>query len=188
MKLDNRIFVFDDIIDKPSQKQIQQILFNSAEWTFCVDVTNPNNKQQRPGFAHYFVKDKQEVSKYNQNMMMILNNASSKINFKRKDVLQGRSFLQLPLNLIDKSIDAPHVDADQPHLVVLYYVNDSDGETVIYENKFEGYDKVPMFKDLKEKQRVTPKAGRVVLFDGYYWHTSCQPQYNTRCIINYNLI
>ena len=188
MKLDNRIFVFDDIIDKPSQKQIQQILFNSAEWTFCADVTNPNNKQQRPGFVHYFVKDKQEVSKYNQNMMTILNNASSKINFKRKDVLQGRSFLQLPLNLIDKSIDAPHVDTDQPHLVVLYYVNDSDGETVIYENKFEGYDKVPMFKDLKEKQRVTPKAGRVVLFDGYYWHTSCQPQYNTRCIINYNLI
>ena len=188
MKLDNRIFVFDDIIDKKSQKQIQQILFNQAEWTFCPDVTNPKNTQQRPGFAHYFVKDKQQVSKYNQNMFIILNNASSKIGFKRNDILQGRSFLQVPLNLKDRSIDAPHVDADQPHLVALYYVNDSDGETVIYENKFEGYDKVPMFKDLKEKQRVTPKAGRVVLFDGYYWHTSCQPEHNVRCIINYNLI
>ena len=184
----NNIYIFDDIIDKPSQKQIQQILFNQAEWTFCPDVTNPNNKQQRPGFSHYFVKDKQEVSKYNQNMMKILNNATAKINFKRKDVLQGRSFLQLPLNLIDRSIDAPHVDADQPHLVVLYYVNDSDGETVIYENKFQGYENVPMFKDLQEKQRVTPKAGRVVLFDGFYWHTSYQPVHNVRCIINYNLV
>jgi hypothetical protein len=45
-----------------------------------------------------------------------------------------------------------------------------------------------MFKDLQEKQRVTPKAGRVVLFDGFYWHTSCQPVHNVRCIINYNLI
>ena len=83
----NNIYIFDDIIDKPSQKQIQQILFNQAEWTFCPYVTNPNNKQQRPGFSHYFVKDKQEVSKYSQNMMKILNNATAKINFKRKDTL-----------------------------------------------------------------------------------------------------
>jgi hypothetical protein len=170
------------------KNKFNKFSFIKLNGQFCADVTNPKNTQQRPGFSHYFVKDKQEVSKYNQNMMKILNNATAKINFKRKDVLQGRSFLQLPLNLIDRRIDAPHVDADQPHLVVLYYVNDSDGETVIYENKFQGYENVPMFKDLQEKQRVTPKAGRVVLFDGFYWHTSCQPEHNVRCIVNYNVV
>ena len=64
----------------------------------------------------------------------------------------------------------------------------SDGDTIIYENKFESYDNIPLKKDLIEKKRVTPKAGRVVLFNGKHWHTSCQPEHNVRCIINYNVI
>ena len=83
----NDIYIFDNIIDSKSQKNIQDIIFNKIRWQFVADVTKPDNKQQRPGFSHYFVKDKQEVSKYNQNMMKILNNATAKINFKRKDVL-----------------------------------------------------------------------------------------------------
>ena len=63
-----------------------------------------------------------------------------------------------------------------------------DGDTVIYENTFKGYNNVPHFNELKEKQRVTPKAGRVVIFNGKHWHTSYQPEHNVRCIINYNLI
>ena len=110
------------------------------------------------------------------------------INFKRKDCLQGRSFLQLPLNLKNRSLDAPHVDADVEHMVIFYYVNDSDGDTVIYENLFEGYDKVPLMSELKESKRVTPKAGRVVMFNGKHWHTSCQPQHNVRCVVNYNVV
>ena len=43
-------------------------------------------------------------------------------------------------------------------------------------------------RDLKEKKRVTPKAGRVVIFNGKHWHTSFQPEHNVRCVINYNVI
>jgi hypothetical protein len=95
----------------------------------------------------------------------------------------------LPLNLKDKTIDTPHIDVSEfKHLVILYYVVDSDGETVIYENQYDTKGDIPRFGTLKEKQRVMPKQGRVVLFDGYYWHTSCQPENNVRCIINYNII
>ena len=38
------------------------------------------------------------------------------------------------------------------------------------------------------KQSVTPKQGRVVLFDGGLFHTAEQPTKNTRCVVNYNLI
>ena len=188
MSYQNNIFVFDDIIDKEYQKKIQQILFNKTQWQFIADVTNPHNTQQRPGFSHHFVQNKNEVSKINQDLLPMVIASARKIGFKHTDILQGRSFLQVPLNLKDRSIDVPHIDADIPHLVVLYYVNDSDGETVIYENKFQSIDKVPRFNELTEKQRVQPKAGRVVLFDGHFWHTSCQPEHNVRCIVNYNLI
>ena len=182
------IYIFDNIINTKAQKDIQDIIFNKIRWQFISDVTKPDNKQQRPGFIYNFITDKQNVYEWHTDMTTIVNAACDKINFKRKDCLQGRSFLQLPLNLKDRRIDAPHVDADIDHLVILYYVNDSDGDTVIYENTFKGYDKVPVFKDLKEKQRVTPKAGRVVMFNGKHWHTSCQPEHNVRCIINYNVV
>jgi len=182
------IYIFDNIIDSKAQKHIQDIIFKEIRWQFIPDVTKPDNKQQRPGFSYHFITDKTNVFDYHKDVLKIIDAACQKINFKRQDCLQGRSFLQLPLNLKDKRLDAPHVDADIDHLVVLYYVNDSDGDTVIYENLFEGYDNVPHFNELKEKKRVTPKAGRVVIFNGKHWHTSNQPEHNVRCIINYNLV
>ena len=185
--IDN-IYVFDDIVNKETQKQISEILFHKVRWQFIPDVTKPDNNQQRPGFNYRFIPHAENIYEWHTDMCTIIDAACNKINFKRKDCLQVRSFLQLPLNLKNRSLDAPHVDADVDHMVVLYYVNDSDGDTVIYENLFEGYDKVPLLKDLKEKKRVTPKAGRVVLFNGKHWHTSCQPEHNVRCVVNYNVV
>ena len=100
------------------------------------------------------------------------------------NALQGRSFLQFPLNLRDRTVDTPHIDIySRKHLVVLYYVCDSDGDTIIYnEREKETPDGVYTIKE-----RVTPKQGRVVLFDGWLMHTAEQPINNVRCIVNYNL-
>ena len=182
------ILVFDNIIDSKSQKEIQDIVFNKVKWTFVADVTNPQkNQQQRPGFLYNYMKEN-IVYKYHNDMVKILDAACNKINFKRNDCLQGRSFLQLPLNLKDRRLDAPHIDANKDHLVILYYVNDSDGDTVIYKNKFISEDKTPKFDELEEWKRVTPKSGRVVMFNGKHWHTAQQPEHNVRCIINYNVV
>jgi len=181
------IYVFDNIIDKNHQKHYQNLLFKKIRWKFEVDVTNPKNEQQRPGFSYVYMKDG-VIYKYHDHMMDLLNAACDKINFKREDCLQGRSFLQLPLNLKDRSLDAPHIDADRDHLVILYYVNDSDGDTVIYNEKFIDYDNKPNLKNLTVLKRVSPKAGRVVMFNGRHFHTAQQPEHNVRCIINYNVI
>ena len=37
------------------------------------------------------------------------------------------------------------------------------------------------------KKQVSPKQGRVVLFDGIHWHTAQQPNHRVRCIVNYDL-
>ena len=37
------------------------------------------------------------------------------------------------------------------------------------------------------KEKVTPKQGRVVLFDGGLYYTAEQPLNNNRCIVNYDL-
>ena len=40
----------------------------------------------------------------------------------------------------------------------------------------------------KEIERVTPKKGRLVLFDGHHLHAGGYPTNTPRCIVNYNLI
>ena len=61
-------------------------------------------------------------------------------------------------------------------------VCDSDGDTIIYNEREES-------ETYTVKKRVTPKQGRVVLFDGGLMHTAEQPiNSNVRCIVNYDLI
>ena len=186
----NDVKVFDNIIDVKYQNQIKNDLYSEQfPWYYCDDVSVKNNdRQKRPGFKHYFLYNK-VISNYHNNLLPLILTSLKKINYRHIDIVQGRAFVQLPLNISDRHIvDTPHVDAVTPHLVVLYYVNDNEANTIIYENEFEGYDKVPHFSELKIKEKVKPKQGRVVLFDGKYWHTAEQPEHNNRCIINYNLI
>ena len=116
----------------------------------------------------------------------MLSKACQYLKIPEAEIIQGRSFLQLPLRNIDTSIvDSPHIDLDpgDEHIVVLYYVNDSDGDTIIYNEREK--DRPDGIYTIK--QRVTPKQGRVVLFDGWLMHTAEQPINNVRCIVNYNL-
>ena len=53
---------------------------------------------------------------------------------------------------------------------------DSDGDTIIYDYKTKKEGDVPFFEDVKELKRITPKQGRVVIFDGMYWHTAMNNQ------------
>jgi len=187
----NDILVFDDIIDIDHQNQIKNLLFSDKfNWFFCKDISiNDNHVQQRPGFAHYFYNNKSVNSNFHKDVFQIITKSLEKANIKYTECIQGRSFFQLPLNLPDRqNVDSPHIDRDVPHLAVLYYVNDGDGDTIIYENTFNGYDKIPHKNDLKIKQKVSPKMGRVVIFNGKYWHTAEQPEHNVRCIINYNVV
>ena len=192
MNWHNQVYVFDDIVNLETQNKIKDLMLNKAMWSYVSDVTNPKlNDQQRPGFAHWFVKDEIITSDLHNEVLPILQNSLKKLDVRGdRRYLQGRSFLQLPLNINNREkLDVPHVDiANFKHLVILYYVTDADGETVIYDNQFIENEKIPNFEDLKEKQRVMPKQGRVVCFDGFYWHTSQQPSKGVRCIINYNVV
>jgi len=97
-------------------------------------------------------------------------------------IVQGRSFLQFPLNLNSVDDDTPHIDLDEGerHIVVLYYVVTSDGDTIIYNERTES-------DVYTVKQKVTPKQGRVVIFDGGLYHTAQQSLNQIRCVVNYNL-
>jgi hypothetical protein len=78
----------------------------------------------------------------------------------------------------------PHVDfteIKEPLLTAIYYVNDSTGDTVIFNQRFG------QCAPLTVKTRVTPKKGRLVVFDGALLHAGNTPRTNTpRVNINFD--
>lgn len=68
----------------------------------------------------------------------------------------------------------PHVDMQYPHKTLLYYLNDSDGDTLFYDKKF-GED---VSEGLNVVHRNTPKANQAILFDGLKYHSSGFPTEN----------
>ena len=188
------IIVIDDFISLEYQEKIKLELLgldNAFPWNYSEDVTGAGDydSQHRPALGHQYVSidddnDTSEIeSVYHHLFVPMLSKACQHLKMPQTEVLQGRSFLQFPLVNIDTSVvDTPHIDLDEgwEHIVVLYYVIDSDGDTIIYNERTES----PSYT---EKQRVSPKQGRVVIFEGGQYHTAAQPTKGTRCIVNYNL-
>ena len=190
---EGEIIVIDDFVSLEYQEKIKQELIgldNDFPWFYTEDVTSAGDydSQYRPAMSHQYVNinddDESEIaSVYHHLFTPLLSKACQYLKIPEMKVLQGRSFLQFPLKNIDTSVvDTPHIDIDEgdEHIVVLYYVIDSDGDTVIYNERTKS-------NTYTEKQRVTPKQGRVVIFEGGQYHTAEQPTKGTRCIVNYNL-
>ena len=190
---EGEILVIDDFVTLEYQEKIKQELLgvnNNFPWFHTEDVTDAGEltSQHRPALAHQYVNlnddDVSEIeSIFHHLFTPLLSKACQHLKMPQTEVIQGRSFLQFPLRNIDTSVvDTPHIDLDEgeEHIVVLYYVIDSDGDTVIYNERTKSL-------TYTEKQRVTPKQGRVVIFEGGQYHTAEQPTKGTRCIVNYNI-
>ena len=190
---EGKIIVIDDFISLEYQEKIKNDLIgleNDFPWHYSEDVTGAGDfdSQHRPAMSHQYVSvdddDISEISSvYHHLFTPLLSKACQYLKIPETEVIQGRSFLQWPLANIDTSVvDLPHIDLDEgdEHIVVLYYVVDSDGDTIIYNERTES----PSYT---EKQRISPKQGRVVIFEGGQYHTEQQPTKGTRCIVNYNL-
>ena len=191
------IVVIDDIIDIEYQEGIKGILLGDDyfkgrpfPWFYTEDVTGAGDKdsQHRAALGHEYVylednDDVKVISHFHNMFLPMLKEVIRRVGVKQEDagILQGRSFLQLPSNIQREDVDTPHIDIDRrKHLVALYYVCDSDGDTIIYHERSKA-------ETFTIKQRVTPKQGRMVIFDGGLYHTAEQPLHSTRCVVNYNL-
>ena len=169
--------IIDNIINKKEQEELKSTLLGRHfPWFYLNDITINKGGQKRPGFSHYFVNNGKINSKLNYLTNNIISNSCKKMNINYFKLIESRAFLQVPLHsnvTKDNLIDTPHVDRETKHTVILYYVTTVVGDTIIYTNKGE--------------KKITPKQGRVVIFDGSLKHTGTQPLKDVRCIININI-
>jgi hypothetical protein len=112
--------------------------------------------------------------------------------FVKKHGIDFAEIVRIKINLIQpgpnpdaSKYHMPHVDSDSEHKVFIYYVNDSDGDTIFFNQVADGH-KPEKFTVMN---RVSPKRGRGVVFDGSIYHASSSPIENQyRCIINIDFV
>ncbi len=184
--------VYDDIIPVELQDEFENTLMNYPNWRFIRDMSYSNNEAfPSYGFNMMFKHPSFGVTSplYEKISVPIANAILEKKLIEFEDIHFNRSFLQLPL--ADKFIkphNGIHLDLPQDHYACVYYVNDSDGDTILYEQT--RYNTLPSSQNVPtvEHKRVTPKKGRVVIFDGARYHCSSQPRDRHRCIINFDFV
>lgn len=183
--------VVDDIIPVKEQKELQELILNGVDWKFLIDVSG-NNNQPYPsyGFAHILKHPDYEKQSFLYPIIMNMFMKEFLTLGEFKEIYYNRIFLQLPLAAqYKKEHNGVHVDLPPNirHVACVYYVNDSDGDTIIYEQTINDTPGGSQGIALKEHARVKPKQGTAVLFDGSRYHCSSQPTSGYRTIINFDL-
>ncbi len=182
------IKVIDNVVGKKEQEKIKNILLGmNFDWYYLNDITSKDSLVERkPGVSHqFYARNRTPVhSRQLKHIMNLLTTTARKLKIKQFNLLLSRAFLQFPLSnylLKNSYVDDPHIDMPERHLVFLYYVNDSDGDTRFWSNtdNVPNLHKEPIF-------RYTPKKGTGVLFPSETWHCSSNPiSSDYRMVINY---
>jgi len=194
--------IFDDLLTEEEKDKIESLMFKTP-WGYLPNITlgnnNPNNniKKFLKVDEYFLEKDRVGFSSdilspliFNEFFSPLVSKSCNAISYKVEKIFRGNSFLQLPLQKTS-SVGQIHVNRKENHLVLLYYVNDCDGDTVLFDKTFydipfeENYPETKyVFNELK---RVTPKRGRILLFDGKIFHASSSPTNNHRCVVTFDV-
>jgi hypothetical protein len=103
-----------------------------------------------------------------------------------------KRLIRIKANLIMKDesypdgfYNGPHADYYGNNLMsFVYYVNDSDGDTIIFDGELNG--KPHSIKEITEKDSETPNSGTGIVFNSQQIHTSSTPRFTERrAVINY---
>ena len=143
------------------EKIRKNIMGNNFPWFFSDYITNTNDGINKFYFIHNLFKQPCTISEW----FKLFNNFLEKIEYKSLLRIKANLYLQTKNKVVHK----PHRDYPYKHKGCILYINNNDGET------FFG------------KEKVKPKANRVVFFNPSTEHSSstCTDQ-QRRININFN--
>lgn len=88
-------------------------------------------------------------------------------------------------NPIHTDITLDNDEERSSYMTALYYVNDSDGDTLFFDRSYRGLE-VEDDDNLKIFARYTPRKGHMLVFNSDLYHASTPPkEHDTRIVINF---
>lgn len=197
------IRVIDDFVNPAYYKAIENCILTNFVWGFSSNISGGTASSFRSfGFSHNLFDAGNPVSQFYGFLSPMFIQAQEET--AAKVLVRARSDMTVVSG--EQVTYPPHIDMPQhkDHINMIFYVGDSDGDTIIYKEKYfpqelavdsqqakteqvHSTDIVP--KTLTVEQRVTPKANRLVIFNGEHWHTGQSPKdHSRRVILNLNFV
>ena len=171
------IKVIDNVLDEEYFFQLQSHMTSDHwPWFFMNNITSVGGGQSNYGFFHMLKNEHGESKRY-ESVKELVQTISKHVGSNH--IIRCR--MDMTVNRGDSIKLEPHVDLTIPHTTAIFYVNDVDGNTIIYDQMYGDDSKLTI------KQEIQPKANRLVIFDGLHLHTGHTPTTcNQRVLINSN--
>ena len=186
------ILIFDDIVSKADQDFLLNFVINNPNKFDLLENTVGNtiekNLKPYPGKV-YATKNGLKIETDNFDLYEIIHsietNVCKKLELQFLQNSRQRINWLEPLGREYNKAELIHWDTIEQHYVIIYYVNDSDGDTIIFNEHLDGKTEHNI-TELTEVYRETPKAGTGILFNSQQLHTSTTPKItDRRVVINY---
>jgi hypothetical protein len=193
------IIQIEDVIPGSYQDQVEaETTSNSMAWFFHEESARSASmfKTTFSGFSHmaYHIKESTPVmSPLSSILLPILFMFCDKAKIKFNTLLRMRVGL-FTRTMIEAVHHNPHVDFYEPHQTAVYYVNDSDGDTFVFNETYDDLDLQQSARHAAENKftiagRASPKKGKMVGFDGRHYHASMHPmKAGSRIAVTFNFL
>jgi hypothetical protein len=179
-----------DLVPKSYSDMLLQEFLNFSNWSFTSSASNVGENYDKTDtnildstqFVHGIFNHKIDSPLYHTVLPVIW--------FLEKETgIKIKRLLRIKVNCLTRDgfelkYNPPHVDVVEPGcLSLIYYINDSDGDTVLFDKTIDqGFD------DLKIIERITPQQGSAFLIPSNQLHaSSCPIKNNRRLVINFIL-
>ncbi len=172
------------LVDREYQNSIHAYLINNDfPWYFTEDTkTERFNTPDKstPSFGSIIYDNGCEHNPHFEFFKPLIAAIESQFNVKITELMRiSADFLfntKYPLPSMPYKHNAPQRDYQTEHFTVCYYVNETDGETVVYRETEAAEKHYPMHKCMPEK-------GKALMFNGLNFYANTCPKVHTKRIV-----
>jgi hypothetical protein len=200
--LDKKYIVLDDFAPLSYQQHLEEVFYHQLQgpmWSFGTATTGGNEENIFKPFVSDF-----EVSEGPQLICVAFadNQIVHQTWFDLRPLLwflemklpsikiNGTERCKVNLNPLNETwkdrISTPHSDTptySKNRYTLIYYIKDSDGDTVLFDQKYESFKKNKV--SLTVCGRIAPKKGRAILFPSDLLHSGTNPvDHDCRIVVN----
>ena len=166
---------------------IEHVSLDPAEHTIIDDPL----AVETSGLHHTVFDRAWDVKSFSYEYLLpFFNRLETEFGFKPADLIRARISMKLQkIGYTSDNYNLPHVDYFTPHETMIFYLNDTDGDTRVFNehSTYAGNNQAIGPSTFTTQTRITPKANRLVWIDGLQYHTASNPiEHTSRIIINLN--
>jgi hypothetical protein len=186
------VIEIDKFIPPSYSDTLETLICNNPEfsWTYCPstnrrdapDIMNKDESSyESEQLVHAFFLDGTQKSAFFDMIFPFFYFLEEKTGIGLSGIHRIKGNMLLRKDAAEGAYNTPHVDVPTAGMKSMnYFVTDSDGDTVIFNETFE-HKKPPTIR-----KRVSPKKGRAVVFDSNTWHASSNPRVHpNRIVLNF---